>query len=182
MISQLDLEFLHKKNPKLLIIGVATCGKDTVGELLETYGFKCCSSSAYATTKIMMPYFESIGKPYTSAEDCHNDRMNHRSVWYQQIEAYNSPTWNRVTRELFDDGFSVYLGMRSETELEASKDLYDLIVWIDASKRVGIEDTSSCTVTRAHADYILDNNGSLIDLQFNVKHLVEHVVDMIKHN
>lgn len=154
--------------PKILIIGNATHGKDTVGELMEGYGFKYMASSSFATDRIMMPYFESIGKPYSSSEEAYADRVNHRSVWYDQIEAYNSPTWNRVTCEMFEDGVNVYVGMRSEKEFCASRELYEHVIWVDASKRLPPEDISSNTMSPDMADYIIDNNGTLEELKHNV--------------
>lgn len=159
--------------PRVLIIGYATHGKDTVGELLEKYGFKCMASSSYATMRIMMPYFESIGKPYPSAKVCFADRVNHRALWLQQIEAYNAPTWDRLSREMSAEGYDVYLGMRSKKEFEASKYLYDFVVWVDASDRLPPEDISSCTLVKNDADIILDNNGTLEDLKHRVDTLVE---------
>jgi len=154
--------------PKILVIGDAGWGKDTVGELMEGYGFKFLASSTFATDRIMMPYFESLGKPYPTSEECFDDRVNNRALWYDQIEAYNAPTWNRVTREMFEAGYNVYVGMRSEKEFPASKDLYDHIIWVDASKRLPSEDVSSNTMTPDMADYILDNNGTLEELKYHV--------------
>lgn len=159
---------MTSKLPKILIISDAGTGKDTVGEMMSEYGFKYLASSSFATDRIMMPYFSSIGKPYETSEECFNDRKNNRAIWYQQIEDYNAPTWNRISREMFDDGFNVYVGMRSEKEFAASKDLYDYVIWIDASKRIPPEDRSSNTMSPNMADYIIDNNGTLEELKHHV--------------
>lgn len=164
----------HK--PKILVIGGATWGKDSVGKILEDlYGLRFLASSSFATDRIMVPYFESIGKAYPSAEACFDDRVNNRATWYQQIEAYNEPTWNRVTREMFADGYSVYVGMRSPREFEASRHLFDYVFWVDASKRIPPEDVSSNGMTPDMADYIIDNNGPESRLIPNVKATMDHL-------
>jgi hypothetical protein len=59
--------------------------------------------------------------------------------------------------------------MRSKQELDASRHLYDAIIWVDASDRVDPEDKSSCTVTIDDADIVLDNNKTLADLYMNIQ-------------
>lgn len=161
--------------PKILLVGYATCGKDTVAEKLTSFGFKCLGSSTFATSKIMMPYFESIGEPYNSPEECYNDRINHRATWYKQIELYNKESWTRITQEMFDEGYNVYVGMRSISELNASRNLYDHIVWIDASDRIENEDISSCTIGPHNATYIIDNNGTMDELNKEVSDFINHI-------
>ena len=161
--------------PKILVMGWKRSGKDTLGEILNAHGHRCMSSSAYATDRIMMPYFRSIGTPYISAQACFDDRENHRPIWYQKIEEYNEPTWNRVTREIFAEGYNVYLGMRSPKEMMKSRHLYTLRAWVDASKRLPPEDISSCGVTANDAEYIIDNNGTLAEFHVEVQKFIQHI-------
>lgn len=154
--------------PKLLIIGHATHGKDTCAEFLEAYGFRCMASSTFATRQVMLPYFAHIGVVYPNEEACYRDRVHHRSTWFQQIEAYNSPYWDRMTREMFDQGYDVYIGMRSRKEFEKSRPLFDKVFWVDASKRLPMEPTTSNELTPQDADAIIDNNGTLDQLKRNV--------------
>lgn len=154
--------------PKLLIIGHATHGKDTCGEFLEAYGFRCMASSTFATRQVMLPYFEHIGVFYHDEEACYNDRVNHRATWLQQIEAYNRPHWDRMTREIFAQNYDVYIGMRSRKEFEKSRPLFDKVFWIDASQRLPVEPTTSNELTADDADAIIDNNGTLNQLKRNV--------------
>ena len=161
--------------PKILILGFARHGKDTVADIFTDHGYKCSSSSQYACKPVMMPYFERQGKPYTSPEACFEDRSNHRKAWYDEIEAYNAPSWNRLSRELLGSGFDIYVGMRSKTEFDASKHLYDIVIWVDASNRHPPEDKSSCSVSPSDAHLILDNNGNLDDLKFVVAKTIFHL-------
>lgn len=165
---------LIKEPTKILIISDgAQTGKDSVADILTKFGFKCLASSSFATSRVMMPYFESIGKAYETEEACFADRMNHRALWYEKIEAYNEPTWNRISREMFEDGYSVYIGMRSPKEFEASRDLYDHILFVDASERVAAEDRSSNGMTKDMATYILNNNGPEENLEGEVYKFIQ---------
>lgn len=165
--------------PKLLIIGPARHGKDSVGAMLNGYGFKCLASSEFASARIMLPYFLKQGKTYSSATECFEDRVNgdNRAIWFQQIEAYNAPTWDRVAREMLADGFDTYLGMRSRKEFEASKHLFDKVIWVDASKRLPPEASSSNELTADDADIVLDNNSTLLHLRVKVRQLVVDLLD-----
>lgn len=158
----------NNRLPRLLIIANMRHGKDTVADILKTYGFNCLASSTFATEKIMIPYFESQGNHYNSPEECFEDRVNHRACWYDEIEKYNEPTWDRITREMIRDGYNVYVGMRSQKEFTSSRKHYNFVIWVDASKRLPPEDKSSNTMDITNADIVIDNNGTLDDLQWNV--------------
>jgi len=92
--------------------------------------------------------------------------VNHRQDWYEQIKAYNTPDGARLAREIYKNN-DIYVGMRSVAELEAvhKEGLYDYSIWVDRSKHVAPESSTSCSVTRVMADYVLDNNGTLEQLK-----------------
>lgn len=124
-------------NSKVLILGHGRHGKDSVGEILrDLLGYTILSSSWFAAERVMMPYFASIGVHYDSVEECYADRHtnNNRAVWYDQISAYNTPDKSRLPREVLEVS-DVYIGMRSAAEFEASRHLFDHILWVDASGR-----------------------------------------------
>lgn len=163
--------------PKLLILGHARHGKDTVGDWFVKKGYTFVSSSRFVGEKVVYPYFlEREGlKPGPCASDrwptfrdfehCFETRHEWRSVWYDAIAAYNRPDRSRLGRELFAE-YDMYVGLRNYHELEALRlhKAFDLCIWVDASERVEPEPSSSCTVTPAQADVIIDNNGTLDDL------------------
>ena len=148
---------------KVLLLGHARHGKDTVAELLrDRHGFSFQSSSMFVAERVVMPHFALAGSPYGDVQSCYEDRVNHRALWYDLIRAYNRDDEARLARELYQD-FDVYVGLRAIDEfkaIEAAK-LFDLCIWVDRSDHVGPEDASSCTVIPTCADYVLDNNGSL---------------------
>jgi hypothetical protein len=56
--------------------------------------------------------------------------------------------------------------MRSRDEFNASKHLFDLIIWIDRSKHLPDEDSNE--LTAEDADIIIDNNTYEIDLFYRM--------------
>ena len=164
---------------RILITGYKKSGKDTAAEYLTKYGYKFISASEYATIPIMIPYFESVGKIYSSPKECFDDRVSdgNRKIWFDVIENFNRNDGSALTRRIFDSGYDVYVGLRSLMEFTASRDLFDHVIWVDGTSRMPLEDISSCTITPDCATYVLDNNGSLKDLEKNIhefflKHLL----------
>lgn len=153
--------------PKLLVIGYAGHGKDTVAEALSHYNYECMSSSYACAEKIMMPYFASIGINYPDVGTCFEDRINHRPIWFNQIAAYNHPDGSRLAREILRTN-QAYIGMRNRLEFDACKELFDYVVWVDASKRLPPEGSLSMQLTPEDADWIIDNNQTKRGLDLRV--------------
>jgi hypothetical protein len=154
---------------KLMILGYARHGKDTVAEILRDHvGLKIVSSSYAAAEKVMVPYFASKGVTYASLEECYADRVNHRQDWYEQIKAYNIPDSAKLAREIYAEN-DVYVGIRNVVEFNAARDegLFKYSIWVDRSDHVAPESTSSNTMLPSMADYALDNNGTLQQLKIN---------------
>lgn len=154
--------------PKLLIIGHARHGKDTVAQILKDgWGLNFCSSSFAAAEKVVMPkMLDETGKPfYNTVEECFADRVNHRATWKNLITEYNTPDKTRLAREIMTEN-DIYVGMRCHIELGECwiNRVFDAIVWVDASYRKEPEPLSSNTITKDRADYVIDNNGSMNDL------------------
>lgn len=153
------------KKKRLLIIGAARHGKDSVCQILKDgWGYDFVSSSMAALEKVIYPVLQpKYG--YTSLEEAYEDRVNHRAEWKELITAYNTPQKARLAREIMQDN-DIYCGMRCVNELDAcvTLRLFDHIVWVDASYRKEPEPVSSNTLTRDVADYVIDNNGNPHDL------------------
>ena len=161
---------MKENNIKLLLIGSARHGKDTLAEILnEVFALKFISSSQ-ACAHIFI-YDELKDKyNYITPEECFLDRVNHRSEWYHMICDYNKDDKAKLAKEILKYN-NTYVGMRDHDEIEECRKqgLFDLIIWVDASKRLPKEDSSSFNITTADADIIIENNETLE--QFRMKAL-----------
>lgn len=172
--------------PKLLVLGYARHGKDTVSELFATrFGLSFVSSSYFVAERAVRPALELAGISYSSLDACYADRVNHRAAWFNAIADYNSGDPAKLGRELFSE-HDIYCGLRSLREFVAlyRESAFDVCIWVDRSKGELIKDfgagpryigdarpaepRSSCSVTPNLADFVLDNNGSLADLSLQV--------------
>jgi hypothetical protein len=160
------------QRPKLLVIGHARHGKDTVCEILrDNYGFDFESSSRFCSKKFL---FDKLKDKYgyKTEEECYEDRHNHRSEWFDEICAYNVPDPSRLGREIAL-AHGVYCGLRNKKEFHALKSLevYDFVLWVDRSDHLPLEPKTSMNLEQWMADFTIDNNGSLEELQANIKRL-----------
>lgn len=159
----------YNKNTKVLIIGPARFGKDTMAEILEDNFHFTFESSSVAAARIFI-YDELKDKyGYETFEECFEDRVNHRPEWYNLICEYNKDDKMRLAKEILKHS-DCYVGMRDYFELEEAKDLFDIIVWVDAEKRLPLESQSSMTCTRSQAHVVIDNNTTLEDFKWRVLH------------
>lgn len=154
-----------KKN--IIVTGYADHGKDTVSEML---GLPYESSSRIALKVFLLQVLrDKYGLNYESAEEAYQDRDNHREIWYQEIEAYNTPNLSRLIAEVFREN-DVYCGLRSRDQLMEARRrrLVDLVIWVDASRRKPPESYKSITISKDDCDLIIDNNGTKEQLKARV--------------
>lgn len=166
MISADDMDAFG--NPRLLIVGYARHGKDTVAEILaKEFGFKFTSSSVLVAEEVIWDGWGRLR--YLTFDDMFEDRVNHRDAWMRMIAAYNTPDKTRTARTMLDRGYDLYVGMRRQDEMDASRCLFDYVVWVDRSEHLPPE-TGSMDITResARPDYVIDNNGDLANLRRSV--------------
>jgi len=164
--------------PKLLIIGHGRHGKDTVCKILkDTYGFSFESSSQFCSKLFIYDQLkEKYG--YADEEECYADRHNHRAEWYDAICAYNVPDAARLGREIFT-AHDIYCGLRNKREFFAMKNtgVFNFAIWVDRSDHLPLESKDSMSLEQWMADFTIDNNGSLNDLAFNTKQLVNNILN-----
>jgi hypothetical protein len=170
-IKSFDVAIRALSGPnKFLILGAGRHGKDSLAEKFqEKMELTFSSSSLAANRKCVYPIL-SKKYGYNSEEECFEDRVNHRVEWYELICDYNKDDRARLAREIMsrDD---IYVGMRDMEELHASRPLFDLVVWVDASIRVKEEDPS-LHIKKEEADMIIDNNGTLEEFERVVSRLL----------
>jgi hypothetical protein len=146
---------------RLLIIGHGRHGKDTVGDILrDSYGLRSVSSSEFAAKRAVFPLVSDLYPDWRAA---YADRHAHRDLWFHAIRAYNLRPGKMLAEQILDMN-DIYTGMRARDEFERSRHLFDLVVWVDASRRLPPEPSSSIELSAGDADVVIDNNGSLTDL------------------
>lgn len=158
---------------KLLIIGHGRHGKDTVCEMLrDRYGYSFESSSKFCSTLFIYDKLKEL-YGYKTEEQCYADRHNHRSEWYDAICAYNVPDAARLGREMFD-AYDIYCGLRNKKEFHAMKNtgVFDYAIWVDRSDHLPPESKDSMSLEPWMADFTIDNNGTLEELEFNLDRLM----------
>ena len=166
---------------KLLVIGYAGHGKDAAATMLGKFlSLKYISGSRFACEEIVYPQLKSV-YGYASPEDCFMDRTSHRQEWFDIIANYNSIDPMKLTKDVMKE-YDIYVGMRSERELLECKRqrIFDLIIWIDASKRVGPEKSESCTVGPMMADIIIKNDFTERELAQNLRELAADMLHPMK--
>jgi hypothetical protein len=165
------------KIKKLIVIVHGRHGKDTFCEILRDYhGHKFISSSRFVGERSVWPTWGVAYGVWESFEQCYADRSSYRASWAREISAYNTPDKTRTASEMLDEGYDMYCGMRQRDELEACKDkgLFDHIIWVDRSDHCPPEPLDSMNLTKEDADFVVDNNGSMVDLWIGIYNLVQH--------
>jgi hypothetical protein len=148
--------------PKILILGHGEHGKDTIADMLtDLTGLRFESSSLAAAELAVMPHMQG----YSNVEECFNDRRNHRQQWRELITAYNTPDKGRLCKEIISrcDG---YIGMRCQLEYDAVKNLFNHVLWVDASKRKPNDPTMG--IMRECGMILIDNNGTVEEARANL--------------
>jgi len=162
---------------KIIVTGMGRHGKDTVCEILEEFfDLDFISSSQYSAKLLFSKLSPVYG--YKTVDECFNDRHNHREEWFNFITEYNYGDMARLGKQILSE-YSVYCGIRNVDELNAIKKegIVDLIVWVDASKRLGTtEGTNSITVTEEDCDITITNNGSLQDLRDKINRVFSNFI------
>lgn len=149
---------------KLLIIGHARHGKDTFAELLsKQLNLRPALSSSLAAAELFL--FDELKEEYDykDIEECWNDRVNHRELWFNRISDFNAEDPARLCKHIMQRS-DVYIGLRSRKEFEAVRELFDLVIWVSRDQHVPPEDSGSMELTSEDADMVVNNNGTLEQL------------------
>lgn len=162
---------------KLLILGSARHGKDTVAELLKkNFGLPFQSSSLAASELFIYDALkEKYG--YQSHEECFADRGNHRSEWYRLIKEYNDKDKTKLARSILSKN-DVYVGMRERSEVQACREqkLFHLIVGVYDPRKPEENKNSFNINLWEDCDVVLPNASTLSNLEEKVKQLGKFLV------
>lgn len=155
----------NKLPPRILVIGHGRHGKDTAAAMLaKATGGRFVSSSEFAAQKAVFPLVSDLYPDWQAAYD---DRANHRELWYHAIRAYNLRPGPMLAEQILAE-HDIYVGMRSRVEFERSRDLFDLVIWVDRSEVLPTEPENSMELTAEDAEWVLDNNQSVEHLEAEV--------------
>ena len=151
---------------KILIIGYARSGKDTLAEILRDEFGMTFKSSSYAAAEIFIFDALRFMYDYDTVQECFEDRHDKRDLWYNMICEYNREDPTRLAREILKDN-DCYVGMRSDREIKACIEagLFEHIIWVDASQRIEKESEKSCSLSDQYANIIISNNGTLEEFE-----------------
>lgn len=152
-----------KENPE-------STGKDYLAEKLsESLGLSYCGSSEFVAEHLIYPIMKDR---YSSWQECFADRHagDNRKFWHDLIKAYNSEDSGRLAKEIFAS-YDIYVGIRDRNEFMSSMEICDIAIWVDATKRIEPEDNSSCDVTSAMCDIVIENNGTLEEFDNKIARL-----------
>ena len=113
---------------------------------------------------------------YNDEEECYADRHNHRAEWYNAICDYNQPDAAKLGRAIFQE-HDIYCGLRNKREYFAMRNtgVFDYAIWVDRSDYLPPESEESMSLKPWMADYHIDNNGTLNDLEFWIKDLMSYL-------
>lgn len=153
---------------KLFIIGHARHGKDEVARIIQDCtGLTWESSSHFVGERAVWPH---MTQDYPDYEACFADRSNRRVEWFQHIQEYNGHDPSRLSRELFAV-HDMYVGLRRREELLAARDMADLVIWVDGSRRHPPESVESFTCLESDADIVMPNHQTVSELEGRVSRL-----------
>jgi hypothetical protein len=170
-LCQLERRYLKGKAcrlargwPTLCIVGAGESGKDEVAKILVR---RCGLAYAGGTSRIMAPMIaRSLGVP---VEVAYADRRHNREFWFRWMSEFRKNDPSRVARmQLAGSDFCV--GIRGEQELRTAvgERVVDLPIWVEREGRQdGAHEISPELVWKLEGE-IVDNNGSLHELECNV--------------
>lgn len=165
------------QNPKLMVIGHARHGKDKICEFItKHYNLSYESSSRFAARKFIFDLIkDEYG--YTSIDECVEDRVNHRKLWYDLISDYNRENPARLIEELYIEN-DIYCGLRSKREFHCARNqgVIDYTIWVDRSDHKPPEAKSSMNLEPWMADFVIDNNGTLAETEKRVTELIDYII------
>jgi len=165
---------------KLFILGHARHGKDFAAEILaDEFGYRHESSSHFCMRVFLREAVEAeLGFAYDSDDQCFDDRVNHRQLWFDLIRDYTRHDPAKLARQLFDR-YDIYVGIRSRIEYAAARHLADLSIWIDATDRLGTPlNVHPDMVQQSDADVIVQNNGTPEEFRAKLCRLFSRLLEL----
>jgi len=128
---------------KILILGEGKSGKDTCAEYIRDAHGLSFQSSSMAFLEVIWPALKAAGG-FKTQREAFNERRKHRLLWKELINLYTYHDKSSLAKLILST-CDMYVGMRCEYSYEASKHLFDHILYLDTFDRV-IADDKSMTI------------------------------------
>jgi dephospho-CoA kinase len=158
--------------PKILIVGHARHGKDTAANIMcELFDLKSKSSSLAAAEIFIFDKLKDT-YDYKTIEECWEDRVNRRALWYNLITEFNTPDKLKLTKAILQEN-DIYIGLRNIAEVQEAVDeqVFDWVIGVfDKRKKLEATDSFDHEVMD-FCDFIIENDGTLEDLQNKISTL-----------
>lgn len=155
---------------RVLFVGHGRHGKDTACETLaQATGWKNAGTTSVYLTELVVAELRRVGI-YARPEDAYAERHQNRDLWRRVGDEARSQNQAFLVKAALCCG-QITGGCRDWPEICAvrAESLVDLIVWVDASKRLPLDPTMSFGPEQA--DLIVDNNGSIGDFKLHIQRL-----------
>ena len=164
---------------KILILGDARHGKDTLAEMIRDNSDYIFASSSETALDIFLKGVlkDKYGLEYSSRKEAYEDRVNHRDKWYNEICNYNKEDKLKLCKEVFKIA-DIYVGMRGHLEVEQGIDieLFDYIIGVYDYRKPREDSSSNTADVFKYSDFVIMNNGDLDDLEEKVISIVLKVI------
>ena len=167
------------QNKKILFLGDARHGKDTMAEIFcEKTDYKFASSSLVAAEIFMVKVLkEKYNLSYSSVQEAWNDRVNHRDIWYNEICLYNSEDRLRLVKDILNVA-DIYVGLRNHLEVEQAikEDTFDHIIGIYDYRKPREDKSSNTADVFKYSHFVIMNNGTIDNLRYKVVNILLKVI------
>lgn len=171
----------HHK-PKLLIIGHARHGKDTVAdEFARQLHLSKLSSSEAAFEMIRDELEQELSEEGWTPDspdvegELYVTKFTHRKLWKELIERHTRRKASALVDIILAKS-DIYVGMRSLYEFDRTHHIFDAVIYVDASPRVPADDPSM-EIPRDHSGITihLPNHSSEDTLPSRVTQCLYHL-------
>jgi len=162
---------------KILILGHARHGKDTLAQIIrDSVGLQCESTSMIAAKNFIFDKLKELYN-YSSIEECWMDRVNHREEWYNLICNFNKEDRSAFVKSVMKTN-DIYVGLRSKDELDQCKreNIFDYIIGVYDSTKPKESIKSFNIDIFKECELIVCTNSSLEKLKKVVKMLIEGII------
>ena len=157
---------------KILIVGHARHGKDSVAEIIAEHTGQSYTASSMICTSFVRSAMR-FTKTYLSDQECFDDRVNHRATWHKIIANYCKEDKSALAELIYKTNL-IYCGIRDTAELDAVIARFNpMVIWVDASDRLPLEPASSMNIKRRSDWAVIWNDDSIDCLKTAVLERIE---------